>query len=204
MAVQFDPRSTSVPESLAQSSFNVRPVPSGVASAPDRIVSSVSQSSCGWISKICEWIKSWFSSTNPLIEQRIAKGKEFIDETFRDVPRHNPDRTVMVCAMRYGDQIDVVFSRMARDEDHFKATCYQRLEDLIKRNVQVTRGALMVKSYYWEKLMDRTYSTTDVRRELEFDEGQVGRVTRRERSFSPQLHPAYHPADSLLYDLGFR
>lgn len=158
MAVQLNPRSNPAQGANSQVSPNARPAPGGVASAPSAIVSQADDCCfCGWITRLCEWIKSWFSSPAPVapvssLEQRIQKGKEFIDYALR-MPPYNRDRTVLVCALSYNGHYEVPYGRLAVEtNDDYKQACNQRLEDLLRRNEQVSNGVLKVVSFYSEKL----------------------------------------------------
>ena len=171
MAVQLNPRS--IPVQGAQASQNVHSVPSGVASAPSSIVSQASDTGgfCGWIVKLCEWIKSLFCS-NPF-EERVQKGKELIDRAFSVFPECNPDRTVMACELRYNNQV-TVSSRILREANGFKEECYARLSDLLRRNENIENDTLTVNFYFCEKLPDGIYFNTTHRRQgVDFTHGDA-------------------------------
>jgi hypothetical protein len=187
MAVQLNPSSPPAQGANVQASPNAQPAPAGVAGAPSTIVSQADDSCCicGWITKICEWIISLFSSSAPAapvftLEQRIQKGKEFIDQALR-MPPYNRDRTVLVCALSYNGHYEVPFGRLALEADHFKDACYQRLEDLLRRNEQVANGTLTVFAYFCEKQPNGTHfnalnrsSTIDFTRDVDFSsQGEV-------------------------------
>jgi hypothetical protein len=212
MAVQFDPRSNSSQGTNTQVSPNNTPAPNGIAGAPSEIVSQASESfcCCGWISQICEWIKSWFSSAPPAapvftLEQRIEKGKQLIDAVFSFIPTFNPRNTMMVYAIRYNNELEVDNSMMSTDVDRFIVDCYRQFEDLLRRNEQVGRDTLMVKACFWEKNPDGTFNLVERSRELNFAEEQ-GTARRAasmrdnvpqndiireiEQIYSPNLHNA--------------
>ena len=189
MTVQLNPRSNPVQGANAGASPPIiAPVSGGVVNAPSAIVSQADDSCCfcEWITRLCEWIKSWFSSPASEVpafslEQRIQKGKEFIDYALR-MPPYNRDRTVLVCALSYNGHYEVPYGRLAIETvDDYKQACYQRLEDLLRRNEQVANRVLKVVSFYCEKLPNGTHfnmfrrtCTIDFARDVDFSsQGEV-------------------------------
>ncbi len=163
MAVSFDPRSNPVQGASIQANPTVRPAPSGIANAPSSIESQEIGGFCGWIAKLCQWIRSLFSPLiAPSFEERMQKGQELIDIVLRVPPQCDPDRTVMVCELRYNDQVEVVYGKMSTEADHFKEGCRSRLSNLLANNEHIANGVLSVKSYFCEKLADHIhYRTTE-------------------------------------------
>lgn len=166
MVVQLNPRSNPVQGANAGASPYIPPASGGVANAPSCIASQADDCCiCEWITRLCEWIKSWFSSSAPeapafSLEQRIQKGKEFIDYVLR-MPPCNRDRTVLVCALSYNGHYEVPFGRLAVETvDDYKQTCYQRIENLLRTNEHVPDGILQVVAYYCEKLPNGTHFNT--------------------------------------------
>lgn len=170
MAVSFNPRSTPVQGASIHALPSVNHSPRGFASAPSSIESQASDTGgcCGWIGKICEWIRSLFSSAPSLLsfEERVAKGKELIDRAFSFPPQCNPDRTVMVCELRYNDQVEVVFGKVSTEAPRFKEGCYRRLSNLLVSNELIADGKLTVKSYFCERLGDRLIFRTTEKMEI--------------------------------------
>lgn len=178
MAVQFDPRSRPAQGANTQANPHTRPVASGVAGAPSAMESQASESfyCCGWISKMCEWIRSWFTSAQTAaseaqpaftLEQRIARGREQINEVFRHIPNCNPRSTVAVCALRYNNEPAVVYY-LGTQLERLLNESHRILEVLLRRNAHVDTGTLVVQSLFWEKLPDASFNTMSRTRELNF------------------------------------
>lgn len=186
MAISFDPRASSSPRASVQTHDIVRPTPLGLVSSPSVLETSPSASSsdgcCGWITKIWEWIKSWFTSAQPAasvftLEQRMARGKELINEVFRNIPECNPRSTVAVCALRYNNEPQVVYY-FATQLERLLNESNRAVEDLLRRNEHDSRGTLHVQSFFWEKLPDGAFNTMSRTRELNFadDQGKARRA----------------------------
>jgi hypothetical protein len=178
MAVQFDPRSNLAQGANTQANPHTRSVPSGVAGAPSAMESQASESvyCCGWVSKMCEWIRSWFTSAQPAasvaqtaftLGQRIARGREQINEVFSHIPNCNPRRTVVVCSLRYNNEPAVEYY-LGTQLERLLNESNRAVEYLLRRNAQVDTGTLVVQSFFWEKLPDGAFNTMSRTRELNF------------------------------------
>lgn len=170
MAVSFDPRASSVSRANVQTNAIARPTPLGLVSAPSVLETSPSASSsegcCGWIAKICEWIRSLFSvnatTFPPTHEGMVAKGKNMIDEVLKNPPPFNPAITGLVCVMRFNDVCKLHFCRASTGGDTFKENCYRQWESLLNQEDlrHVASGTVAIKMMYFVKNNPIVYNFT--------------------------------------------